>query len=300
MQYVFFGSGPVGVTSFRTLRSIFPFSYVVTKSTTIQHINEFVTSEKVIIADTKAMVDEFVTTNIKDNSVGILIDFGVIISAQSIQSFSHGIVNSHFSLLPQLRGAAPIAHAILDGLQTTGVSLMKVDTGMDTGDIIAQATYTIPPHIYVDELTKNLIDISNEMLKEMVPEYINGDIVAIPQSLLSEETTYADKIVKADGRLHKDDSIQTLDKKVRAYAGWPGVKASLQDMSFTIERGEILTGEKPKLGLGTTTKGKTKDGTKAVLLHLKDGVYAITQLKPDGKKSMTAEAFIAGYSDKLN
>lgn len=298
MQYVFFGSGPVAVESFKTLRTIFNFKYVVTKSTTAHFFKPLITDEELVLADKKSDVDVFTATNISGKNIGILIDFGVIISAQSIDAFSHGIVNSHFSLLPKLRGADPITYAILEGHSETGVSLMAVDPGMDTGDILAQSIIELPSDIYISELTDSLIDMSNNMLEQIIPEYINGSVTLVPQDSFSVEATYADKTTKADGKLSDHDTAKTIDRKVRAYAGWPGTRMTLGDIPVTIEKGIILDpyteSEKHML-----SKAKLEDGAKVLVIHTPKGSYAITQLKPDGKKSMTAEGFLAGYSNKL-
>jgi methionyl-tRNA formyltransferase len=296
MQYVFFGSGPVAAKSFQTLRNDFNFSYVVTKTTTSQFFEPYITDETVIKADNRQQVDDFVTTNVTNESLGILIDFGVIISQTTIDKFSNGIINSHFSLLPNLRGADPITQAILRGHKQTGVSLMVLDTGLDTGDIIAQSTLELTDEMYADETTDILVDISNAMLKEFIPMQINGDIVAIPQDTLSNKSTYANKTLKADGVIHTTDTAYDIDRKVKAYQGWPGAKLNISsDLQVTIERGNIYSAQST-INAGDIKQEPTK---KSLLFGTPEGAYEILQLKPNGKKSMTAEAFLAGYKDKI-
>lgn len=300
MKYVFFGSGNVAVESFNTLRTFFDFDYVVTKTTTEKSIRPLTISETVISVSNKKDVDDFITTNIHEPAIGILIDFGVLLSEQTISSFSHGIVNSHFSLLPKLRGADPITFSILRGETTTGVSLMIVDEGLDTGDVLAQSSIEIPPQMNSSALSSELIDLSNAMLREIIPLYLDKKIVAVPQDSLDGEPTHTKKIVKDDGVVTSSDTAVTIDRKVRAFQDWPTTRLFIGDTEIQIEGGYIYE-DSVDINNGQLKKIKVENTKqKLLLLGTSSGIYCIQKLKPAGKKSMSAEAFLAGYSQKLN
>ncbi len=304
MQWIFFGSGPVAHQSFKTLSKVFNFDYVVTKTTTKHSFSTIVDSQKIVTADNKQQLDDILTTIVDKNSIGILIDYGVILSKQSIRLFSHGIINSHFSLLPKLRGADPITHAILGGHSLTGVSLMLVNSGLDTGDILAQTEVEIGPKTNSKGLTNKLISASNAMLEKIIPLYLSEEIVALPQEKMSIQPTYTQKISKQDGIVDfsKISSTQ-LDKKVRALIGWPGTKTKLGEVNVTIENG-FLPDQNPdyefEIQSGDILKTKHRNQKILQLVCADSQIYNVTDLKPDGKKSMSAEAFLAGYSSRIN
>ena len=144
---VFFGSGPVAAASLKALMQWQPISAVVTKQTPPHHkeaapveVYAIQNNLPLLYADTKRQLEALV---LPDCAYGIVIDYGVIISDGVINHFPLGIINSHFSLLPEWRGADPITYALLSGQKTTGVSLMRIDAGLDTGPLIATKKVTI-------------------------------------------------------------------------------------------------------------------------------------------------------------
>ena len=128
------------------------------------------------------------------NELGILIDFGIIISQKVISYFHKGIVNSHFSLLPRWRGADPISFAILNGDKKTGISLMLIDEGMDTGKILSQRTFHIPPNMTTPELTERLIELSNELLLQAIPKYLMS-LITPKRQPHPDRATYSRKLL---------------------------------------------------------------------------------------------------------
>ena len=172
------------------------------------------------MADKKALASLFEKQNFA-SSTGLVVDFGMIIPEAVIKAFEHGIINSHFSLLPLLRGADPISFAILEGHSQTGVSLMKIVPKLDEGDLIAQEPYMLPPSITTPELTTALSDISNTLLATYLPSYSAGAIQPWPQDA-TIAPTYTRRLTKADGVLDWRKSARLVEREVRAFIGWPG------------------------------------------------------------------------------
>jgi methionyl-tRNA formyltransferase len=152
---VFFGSGPVASKSLELLAKNFAVEAIITKPATAQEMAAtLIESVSVYAVSNKSELDELITKQSFNSRLAILIDFGIIVSRTVIDAFPLGIVNSHFSVLPEWRGADPISFAILSGQKTTGVSLMLLDEGMDTGKILV--TKSLP--INSDDTTPTLTD----------------------------------------------------------------------------------------------------------------------------------------------
>src|SRR5581483_4478648 len=129
--------------------------------------------------------------------VGLVVDYGIIIPRSVMDSFPKGIVNSHFSLLPEWRGADPLTHAILSGQKQTGVSLMVIDEKLDEGPLLAQETYDIAANETTPTLTDRLTALSNKMIQKVLPDYVDGSLKPYSQPS-SKPSTYASKLSKSD------------------------------------------------------------------------------------------------------
>src|SRR6185503_10476623 len=125
--------------------------------------------------------------------------YGQILPQAILDLPRHGCLNVHTSLLPKYRGAAPIQWAILDGLSETGVTIMRMDAGLDTGDILTQATTPIASEDNAQTLHDRLAQLGGELLVKTIPDYVAGRLAPRPQP--AEGATYARKITKEDGRL---------------------------------------------------------------------------------------------------
>ncbi|MGI0135251.1 MAG: formyltransferase family protein, partial [Candidatus Micrarchaeaceae archaeon] len=141
---VFLGSGPVAAESLHLLSEAFTIEAIVTKPTTTAMMQAACPTSPLYTVEKRRDLDELVANKKFTSACGILIDFGIIVSNKTISSFPKGIINSHFSLLPEWRGADPITFAILSGQKTTGVSIMLLSEGMDEGPLLAQATCDVP------------------------------------------------------------------------------------------------------------------------------------------------------------
>lgn len=297
LPVVFFGSGPVAAASLRLLNNNFTIESVVTKPRPAHHKGSVPVIEvaedlglPIHTVVNKRTLDELVASKPFTSQLGILIDFGIIVSQTAIDYFPLGIINSHFSLLPEWRGADPITFSILSGQKETGVSLMLLSAGMDEGPILAYGAYPLPPKITTPELTHDLIELSDALLQEVVPQYVVGNIVAQPQDEL-QETSYSRKLTKEDGIINWAKPAEQIEREVRAFAEWPKSSTKLAGRDVVVTEAHIIQ-EAGKPGMAAKLN-------KQLVVYCGKDALIIDRLKPAGKKEMTGQAFLAGYGNLL-
>jgi len=299
---VFFGSGPVAAESLRLLYEHTSIEAVVTKPRAAHHKGDvpvIALAEKlglpVLTATDKRSLNELFATQPAKSKLAVLIDFGIIISQQVIDYFPLGIINSHFSLLPEWRGADPITFSILSGQQHTGVSLMVLTAGMDEGPLLAQAPYDITPDIDTPHLTSDLIELSDQLLQAILPDYYAGHIQPIDQLVgsISETTapTYSRKLSKSDSQLDWTKPAPVLEREIRAFIEWPKSRTVFGKLEVIITTAEVLD--------LTGKPGSTAIIHKQPLIYCGEQALLLQRLKPAGKKEMTGEAFLAGYKQSF-
>lgn len=293
---VFFGSGPVAAASLRLLAQDFEIEAVVTKARPAHHRGDVPTiaaAEElglpVLTVANAGQLDKLFAGAGRpvSSQLGILIDFGIIVSQKVIDYFPLGIINSHFSILPQWRGADPISFAILSGQPQTGVSLMQVVPALDEGPLLAYGTYDLPPAITTPELTEHLINFSHLLLQRTIPQYLSDKKPGQPQSVTGRPVSYSRKLTKTDGLIDWHKPAAELEREVRAYAGWPRSRTRLGKTDVIVTKAHVAE--------GTGQPGELWLKDKQLGVHAADGVLVINSLIPAGKKEMPATAFLAGY-----
>lgn len=197
--------------------------------------------------------------------VGVVVDYGKKISDQVREQFPHGIINVHPSLLPRWRGPSPIKSALLHGDTITGVSIMQIDSGFDTGPILIQKNISIKPQETNIELEQRLALLGAELLVEILPKYVAGQIKPLPQS--TQGVTISKLIQRQDGELTTQLTPAEMWNRYRAFQPWPGV-FFLQD-------------------------GKRYIITKA---HWQAEQFVCDEIQPEGKRAMALADFKRGYS----
>jgi methionyl-tRNA formyltransferase len=218
--------------------------------------------------------------------------FGQLLPAAVLDLPPHGCLNVHASLLPRYRGAAPIAAAILHGDAVTGITVMQMDEGLDTGPILAQAEYAIAPDDTTASLTAKLAELGARLLVKTLEGWLDGTVHAQPQD--DAQATYCSQLTKEDGRLDWSQSAAYLDRQVRACDPWPGAYTTWQGQRLKLLgarplpdwQGEGQPGQVQELGAGLgviTGKG-------ALELH---------QVQLAGKKPMPAGQFARGQRDLI-
>ncbi len=305
LSLVFFGSGPVAAESLRLLSQTFTVEAVVTKPSTEKMLQSVAGKAPVYCVENKQALDDLMKSQSFKSRVGVLIDFGIIVSQAVIDYFPKGIVNSHFSLLPKLRGADPISFAILEGVKKTGVSLMLLVQAMDEGPLIAVGEMKLNGNETTPSLTDSLVELSYSLLENTLPAYIQGNattinhhaITAVSQEesckLRNEpyEPTYTRKLTKQDGQIDWHKPAQQIEREIRAFTGWPKSRSILGDIECVITRARV---EK-----GAGEPGVIEVRGKDILVYCGTDVLCIESLKPAGKKDMTSEGFLAGYKQRM-
>jgi methionyl-tRNA formyltransferase len=301
---VFFGTGPVAAASLQLLAESFTIEAVITKPRPAHHHGSVPVLEVahtlglpiIEVTNKKETTDKITNAEFKSR-VAVLIDFGILVEQKAIDAFPLGIVNSHFSLLPQWRGADPITFSILSGQSKTGVSLMLLVEAMDEGPLLAVGEYDLSPDITTPELTKDLIDISYALLRDTLPRYVSGGVKSASQEKVagivgySAEPSYSRKLTKEDSILDWDKPASQLEREIRAYAEWPKSRCILGGHAV------IITKARGEAGEGAPGTLWNKD--KSLGVYCRKGVLMIERLKPAGKQEMSIEAFLNGYGKDL-
>lgn len=220
--------------------------------------------------------------------------FGQILRQEVLELPTHGCINVHASLLPHWRGAAPIQAALLAGDLQTGISIMLMDAGIDTGPVLAQQATPILPHDTAGSLSHRLAQEGAELLGKTLPAYLAGTLLPRDQSEIStEEPTYAPMLKKEDGRLDFSQSAEALERQVRAFNPWPGAYFEWQGQPFKVHRARAAFSNQPRTG-PAPAPGQTlaHDGLPAVAAS--PGLLLLEEVQPAGKKPLPGDVFLRG------
>lgn len=213
--------------------------------------------------------------------------YGHILRPNLLELPVRGCINVHASLLPRHRGASPVAAAILAGDTQTGVTIMKMDAGLDTGPVLAQQEIAIDADHTTGVLTSELAAIGSHLLLETLPLYLADELTPQPQD--DTLVTYTPMLTKADGRLQFSHTAVKLERQVRAMQPWPGAFALRAGKPFKVLHARATAGKAP-LGLVLLDSGSITVGTGNGLLHLK-------RIQPPGKRAMAADDYARGAPD---
>jgi methionyl-tRNA formyltransferase len=210
--------------------------------------------------------------------------FGQILRREVLDLPSYGCINVHASLLPRWRGAAPINAAILHGDEETGVTIMKMDVGLDTGPMLSQRAIHLTREDTAGSVFQTLSKLGADLLIETLPDYLSGKLQPVPQP--EEGMTYAPMLKKEEGRLDFTHPAAELERRVRAFNPWPGAYMDFDGANLKVHRAHAETGdasvgqrliyrEQPAIGAGS-------------------GLLILDEVQSAGKKSMSGKSFLAG------
>jgi methionyl-tRNA formyltransferase len=219
----------------------------------------------------------------------IVAAFGQILRQDVLDLPPYGCLNVHASLLPRWRGN-PLAAAILAGDEVTGVTIMKMDAGLDTGPIVAQQEADIRPDDTQATLGERLSWLGADLLIEVLPAYLAGEL--IPQAQPEEGMTYAPRLRKEDGQIEWEKSAVELDRQIRAFTPWPGVYTTLQGDRFKILQAAPMP----------AWRGDAPPGTIVTLadgcgVATGEGALRLERVQLAGKRPMDIEAFLCGQRE---
>ena len=217
----------------------------------------------------------------------VVIAYGLLLPPEMLAWPRLGCVNLHASLLPRWRGAAPIQHALLARDSTTGVSLMRIERGLDTGAVYLERSTPIGARETAAELHDRLAVLASEILVDALPARLAGKLSPIPQQ--DALATHAPKITKADAVLDWRRSAADLDARVRAFDPWPVAETQLEDGTrLRVWRAEPLDSE-PAARPGTVVRA----GAAGIDVATGTGVLRLTQVQPPSGRVMAASAYLA-------
>jgi methionyl-tRNA formyltransferase len=217
--------------------------------------------------------------------------YALILRAEVLALPAFGCLNVHFSLLPRHRGAAPVASAILCGDETTGVTIILMDSGMDTGQIVAQEQVRVSPEDTTESLSFRLADAGAVLLLKALPGWLGGELK--PQTQDESRATYSRPIAAKDGEIDWSLSAIDLWRRVRAYSPWPGSYTWWQGRRLKIheafpvegsiggEPGKVIALAEPA-GAGVITG---------------DGILHLVRVQVEGRQRMSADDFVRGQRD---
>lgn len=219
-----------------------------------------------------------------DPDVIVVAAYGKILRQNVLDLPRFGCVNVHASYLPRWRGASPIQAAILNGDKATGVTIMIMDAGIDTGPILAQKTVAIDAQEDAHSLTEKLADLGSRLLAMTLEDYLAGYIETVAQN--EEGATYAEMIRKEDGNLDFTLPAVVLERKVRAFIDWPVASMLLGEESLKVRKAKVIA-------------GNGEPGTRCIdegfpCVNTSDGRLMLLEVKPAGKNWMSGADFLRG------
>ncbi len=217
--------------------------------------------------------------------VAVVAAYGLILPKAVLDAPRQGCINIHASLLPRWRGAAPIQRAILAGDAKTGITIMQMDEGLDTGAILLTAECPIAPTATAATLNDELAALGARLIVEALDMLARGALRAVPQP--AEGVTYAPRLSRKEGRLDWRKDAAALERQVRAFDPWPGAWFELEGERIKVLAAEIS-------GNGTdASPGTVLDARSTIACAA--GALRLTRLQRAGRSAMDANSFLRGH-----
>ena len=219
--------------------------------------------------------------------LAVLADYGQIVPGPILE-LPHGALNLHPSLLPRHRGATPIQAAILAGDRRTGVTLFRMDEGLDTGPIVAQREVELSGRETGPELEARLATVAADLLEEAIGPWLRGELPAAAQP--SEGVTMTRPLRREDGRLDPSEPAIALERRVRALQPWPGSSLETAAGRVTVWRASVGPGD----GASIAAPGTIVADGRGLALVTADGLLRLDEVQPAGGRRMSGEEFRRG------
>jgi methionyl-tRNA formyltransferase len=233
-----------------------------------------------------ALRDEFARHQL---DLALVVAYGKILPADVLSTPRLGCLNVHGSLLPRFRGAAPIQWAIVSGDLETGVCLMQMDVGMDTGPVLDKRVLAIGENETGGELFERLSVLSGQLVRESLPRFVAGELNATAQP--EAGVTHARMIQKEDGALDFSESAQAVHDRARGFYPWPGAFSALAGKRVKVHRTRLVSREGPLAEPGTVLSADER----GIVVACARGAVALLELQLEGKKRLDAAAFLVGH-----
>jgi methionyl-tRNA formyltransferase len=219
--------------------------------------------------------------------------FGQILPQSVLDIPAYGCINVHPSLLPKYRGASPVAAAILAGDEFTGVSIMLMDKGLDSGPILARAQISISAQDTTGSLTTKLSLLAAQLLQEVLVYWLRGELTPQPQN--ETEATYSSLISKEEGKIDWHLSAQDIWRRVRAFQPWPGCYTKWQGKQLKIIEAVPLADEGSlEVGRVVVLSPTAERSEAAFGVHTGNGILEVLRVQLEGKRAMSGAEFLRG------
>lgn len=219
----------------------------------------------------------------------VIVAYGKIIPQEFLNLSELPAINIHPSALPKLRGPSPIQTAILEGFDTTAVTLMQLDRQMDHGSILGQIQAKIEPNDDYFSLSKRLSEVSAKLLQDNIANYLLKRLT--PQNQDHGQATFCQLIKKADGQINWVQPVEKINNQIRAFVDWPGSFTKLGELEVKIIKAQLAE--------ETLNPSQTFTRDNRLFIGTQTKALEILELQPAGKNKMTAEEFIRGYNKYL-
>jgi methionyl-tRNA formyltransferase len=296
MRIVFMGSPSFAIPSLKSLVDVYPIAGVVTQPDRKAGRGRKLSQSAVKMWSSEHGFPIIQPQRIKNiEAIGQLRDwspdvivvaaYGQILPVEVLELPEWGCLNVHASLLPRWRGAAPIPASILHGDSETGITIMKMDRGLDTGPILAQRSTSISPEETGGDLMDRLSMIGADLLMDTLPPYLDGDIKPVEQD--HTKATYAPMLKKDDGSLDFEQTAEKLARQIRAFEPWPGSFLTWGETRIVVRKAHASPASDGTPGVVTQIEGLPAVGTN-------QGLLVLDILQPAGRKSMPGDAFVRG------
>ena len=293
MQSAFLGTPSASIPSLAALMDVTDVAVVVTRPDSAKGRSGRPTPPPVKVAaeewglpvvqpESRGELDEVLRN--AEIDVGVVVAYGRILSSAALASAPAGFVNVHFSLLPRWRGAAPVERAILEGDESTGVTLMQLDEGLDTGPVIAAVETPIAPDETGGSLTGRLAYLGGMLIDDAMSELLAGRLDAAPQ--LRTGVTIANRLDRSEGRIDASWTAAYAERAIRAFSPRPGAWFSIDGTRCRVHRASYSN--------GAVTPGTIAPLNGVAVLGLEGGSLALDLLQPAGKAVMTGTAWLNG------
>lgn len=284
VRTIFLGSGDFGRESLRRLHeheAIDLVGVVSTPGSAVQRLAEDLGIERVLTPARLRAPESLADIQELEPEMLVLADYGQIVPAELL-GLKHGALNLHPSLLPRHRGATPIPAAILSGDRETGVTLMRMDSGLDTGPIVAVERGTLDGTEIAPQLEADLELVAAYLLERSLGPWIRGELVPRPQA--SEGADLTRTLRREDGRIDPRKSAVELERQVRAYQPWPGSFMDTPAGRIVVWSARAEDSGGPGVGTFDERGLGVGDGER----------LALVEVQPAGGKRMSWEAFLRG------
>ena len=260
-------------------------------------VKEYALSKGLTVMQPYRIKDESEISKLKeyDADIYVVSAFGQILSKEILEIPKYGCINTHASLLPKLRGAAPIQWAILNGDKTTGVTIMQMDEGVDTGDILFAKEVDILDTDTGESLFDKLADTGAALIVDALDNIEKGNVNPVKQD--ESKATHVGMLKKQMGLIDFAKSAVSIERKVRAFYPWPGTFTYYKGKMLKIFASSLYT---PGNELSTRTINQAKPGmvlladSEQVVIKTGDGLLAVHELQLEGKKRMPVKDFLLG------